>query len=439
LPLTLAVCGVLVLLTGCAVPQPRGDGTRQLLREPTTGRSYYLYLPKDYVEADDAGRAARKWPTVVTFHGMRPYDVAWRQEKEWEQEADRYGYVVIAPILNSFMFIFGQFPQRDITPTFKRDEEVILAIMDHVFQTTYADPHNVLSTGFSSGGYMAHYMVNRHPDRFSCLAPRQANFAASLLDSSLTTRSVNHPILVMGTEHDVAICKQETREAIKWYEQHGYRNFAWVTVNNLGHERTPDIAADFFARVCGVKPNRPPTVLAQRQAIDGNAAGMALLASDVDLRREEPRALTSEGSASPRPATPPRPTRVARGDAGNGAQPAAKRQGPRRGTPRRGTRAAHSGPALGTPVAISVSSAIGFEPLLVVYSAECPADWYQTAKFRWTLNGESIGDKVNGQRTIALPGDYDLELLVVTKDGGQHRATRQIRVLKSLDRSAARR
>lgn len=427
---------------GCAVPQPRGEGTRQKNIEPTTRRPYYLYLPKDYVEADEAGRAARNWPLVVTFHGMKPYDIALYQELEWEYEADRYGYIVIAPVLKAFDFLFGQFPQRSVTPAFMSDEEAILAILDHVFETTYADPNNVLSTGFSSGGYMAHYMVNRHSERFTCLAPRQANFTARILDAAATQRSRYHPILILSTQNDLGICKRESREAIQWYETHGYQNLAWIYVNRLGHERTPDIAADFFARVSGAQPNRPPEALVQRQAIDGNATGLALLAGNLNRieaapGREPPA--DARQIVRARPPTRRRPILVAGSSTPSGAgdktarapaTPAATTT-PRK-TPPRPKPAPSS-----SPLAISVSSAIGFEPLLLVYSAECPSDWHRTADFYWTLNGRRIGDGVNGQRTISQPGDYRLELLVVTKQGTEHRAARRIRVLKNLEASAA--
>lgn len=448
--LRLAACSATLLLIGCAVPQPRGEGQLQTLREPSVKRAYYLYLPKAYVEADEAGRAARRWPLVVTFHGMKPFDVAHSQAREWEQEADRYGFIVVAPVLNAFG-VLGEFPLRTLNPTFKSDELAVLAILDHVFATTRADPSNVLSTSWSSGGYMAHYMLNRHPDRFSCLAVRQSNFSAAVLDGGAAARSNYHPVLILSTQNDFGICKAESQEAIKWYEGHGYRNFAWICINRLGHERTPDIAADFFARVCGATPNRPPEVLVRRQAIDGNATGLALLAGNLERISEPAQAEPSRGrrpqreSTGPRAPTQQRPVLVA-GNPGAAkstappakpvaAQPAAAEQ-PARATAQRGTRE-KDGPSEAPPLRIRVSSSIGFEPLLVVYSAECPADWYRTADFHWSLNGESLGHGVNGQRTISEPNDYVLELLVVTSDGTEYRATHPIRVLRNVEASLA--
>jgi predicted esterase len=462
--LALATGGSVFSLAGCAVPQPRGEGKLDHIVEPTTKRGYWLYLPKEYVALDEAGRAARRWPLVVTFHGMKPYDVSYSQAREWEQEADRYGFVVVAPELTAFVFIFGEFPLRTLNPAIKSDEQTTLATMDHVFETTHADPNNVLATSWSSGGYMAHYMLNRHPERFTCLAVRQSNFSANVLDSAATSRSLYHPVLILSTQNDFEICKRESREAIQWYENHAYKNFAWVYINKLGHERTPDTAADFFARACGARPNRPPDVLFQRQAIDGNPKGLALLAGNLGSMQRAPGAPPSDTrvvaqasqAPAPRPPTPRRPALVAATPtAAPPTTPTPARAPdvsvarltpeptppppappPGKATPLRTTASVSPAGAL-TPLGIRVSSAIGFEPLLLVYSVECPAEWHRTADFYWTLDNNRIGGGVNGQRTIGEPGDYTLEVLVVTQDGAEHRASRRVRVLKNVESAAA--
>lgn len=432
------------------MPQPRGAGQLERVVEPTTSRPYYLYLPKDYVAADETARTARRWPMVVTFHGMKPYDTALYQAQEWQQEADRYGYVVVAPILMAFDFFTGEFPQRTINRNFKDDELATLAILDHAFATTHADPGNVLSTSWSSGGYMAHYMLNRHPDRFTCLAVRQSNFAATLLDSTWTAQSLYHPVLVLTTQNDVPICKEESREAIRWYESHGYKNFAWVYLKRLAHERTPDMAADFFARVAGVTPNRPPEVLANRQAIDGNPTGLALLAGRMGELQKAPtpaapaetvvtvtaprptqKRPTMVAATSAPPTTPP-PAPAAPADTSPPAAPTVVTADP---TPPRGSAENSRRPV--SPIGIRIATAVGFEPLLLTYTAECPVNWQRTASFYWALDGRLIGQGLNGQYTLTRPGDYRLELKVITQDGVEHRTERLIRVLKSAPDSAA--
>ena len=423
--------GVLLLsASGCVVPQPRGQGYRERLVEPTTGRGYWLYLPQEYIKLDEPARQQRRWPLVVTFHGMKPFDRASAQAREWEQEADRYGFIVIAPELRA-PDVLRQFPVRQIAPSFKSDEEASLAIVDRVCATTHADPSHVLSTSWSSGGYLAHYMFNRYPERFTCLAVRQSNFAGCILDPQQTARSRENPLLILTTQNDFGGVKRETAKAIEWYRQHGYSKLAWVEMKNLGHERTPDMAAAFFAAVAGVEPNQPPTVLARRQAIAGNPRGLALLAGSANGT-----------AAKPVQAPPPRPV----------ARPAPQPTNPRATVLKARTNPPPSvshpaarpvvtptGQATAPPaerprarISIRVSTAIGTEPLTLAFSAECPADWLRSADFLWTLDGNPVCSGVNGQKTITQPGEHTLGLLVVTRDGREHRAFRLIRVLPNI-------
>jgi len=431
---------LLLPLWGCMVHQPRGEGKLEHRVEPTTRRGYWLYLPKDYVQADETARAVRRWPLVVTFHGMKPYDIALYQAQEWEQEADRYGFIVAAPELRSFDFFTGEFPLRTLSRTFKSDELATLAIMDHVFETTHADPTRVLATSWSSGGYMAHYMLNRHPHRFTCLAARQSNFSATVLDPASTARSVRHPVLILSSELDIPVCKQETRDAIRWYESHGYKKLAWVYLSRLGHERTPDMAADFFARISGVQPKWPPRVLFQRQALDGNASGLALLAGSLPRSDEIAEGeVETATEATPRPGLPTPRRPVGQPAAADSGTRTARAQTPPAGpvTPkRRGV--SDSSSAAAVPIAISVSSTIGFAPLLLVFGAECPTEWYRSADFAWRLNGTLIGQGVNGQTTITEPGDYTLELCVTADRREPQCVRRTIRVLRGTETAAQR-
>lgn len=458
-PRGIAFVALAILLTGCAVPQPRGKGKLERVTEPTTKRAYWLYLPSEYVKSSDDARKARRWPTVVSFHGMKPFDNAYPQAREWEQEADRYGLIVVAPELES-PDVLAEFPLRTIHPAFRRDEQTTLAILDHVFSATRADRNNVLSTSWSSGGYMAHYMLNRHPDRFSCLAVRQSNFSRYVLDPNLTERSQNHPVLILNTENDFAVCKKESAEAVNWYTEKGYRNIGWIHIKNYGHERTPDTAAAFFGRVAGVEPASPPTALMSRQAINGNAAGLAFLSgqkSTLTTPAAPNPPVMALTEPTPRPATPERVANPAASSAtmqvfrpaqqtGSGravfqtvstprsspAQPGNVATAPEivSVTPTRNPPASSSSQRVKpASLNIRVSSTIGLEPLHLGFSAECPQDWYSNADFLWTLNGQVIGAGLNGHKTISQPGEHALGLLVVTTDGAEHRASRTVRVL----------
>jgi len=255
------VAGALaVLAAGCAVPQGAGKGTLLRVAEPTTGRPYWLYLPQQYPAEKSHTGTGRRWPLVVTLHGMKPFDSYRAQVDEWQQQADAYGFVVCSPSLDT-SHLFMEQPLRKVHSYVERDERAILAVMDHVFRTTDADPQQVLITSWSSGGYLAHYMLNRHPHRFTCLAVRQSNFSEAILDPRFADLYARTPIAIFFGQNDFAICREESTRAVQWYRERGFSVTAY-SVEGLGHERTPQTAANYFARVCQVQAE--DKTLAQR-------------------------------------------------------------------------------------------------------------------------------------------------------------------------------
>ncbi|MBI4581676.1 MAG: hypothetical protein HY718_18415, partial [Planctomycetes bacterium] len=140
---------VVVVQTGCAVPQPPGHGRCSRFVEPSTHTGYWLYLPADHVSRQGQHPEGERWPLVVTFHGLRPYDDANPQIREWQIEADRYNFIIVAPELRTCdtLTIIPPLNNADY-PFIKADEQAVLAIMDEVARRTDADPSRVLATSF---------------------------------------------------------------------------------------------------------------------------------------------------------------------------------------------------------------------------------------------------------------------------------------------------
>jgi hypothetical protein len=245
--------------SGCAVPQPRGEGQYAHIQEPSTKAWYHLYIPVDYVKNNGRHPNSRykRWPLVMTFHGMKPYDNALPQEREWEKQADIYGYIVCAPELqtsDSFM----EYPLTKEHEYVLDDKRNVLAIMDHVFATTYADPKRVLSTSWSCGGYLAHYFPNRFPDRFGCIATRLSNFSSKLMaEETVPYYRDRVPVAVFIGDGDFPACKYESEEAVAWYTARGFRTIRGKMIDNMGHSRIPQTAAAFFAEHLNLEPLRP--------------------------------------------------------------------------------------------------------------------------------------------------------------------------------------
>src|SRR5262245_56001963 len=200
----LFACLLLAGLTGCVVPQPSGRGKEMRVREPRLGADYYLYLPEAYVKNNGTypGDPSRLWPLVMTFHGLKPWDTWDRQIHEWEEEADTYGYVVCAPYLQTCDGIFMEFPLRKEHSYVLRDKEAVMACLDHVLATTRADPKAVLSTSWSSGGFMANYFPNRFPNRFRAIATRLGNFSPEIMLDGTVSLYRDMPIAVYIGDSD---------------------------------------------------------------------------------------------------------------------------------------------------------------------------------------------------------------------------------------------
>ncbi|MCB9849661.1 MAG: dienelactone hydrolase family protein [Phycisphaerales bacterium] len=467
------LCVVGLLASGCIVGQPPGKGQVMHLTEPTTHGKYFLYLPEGY-EEENSATSSKRWPVVVTFHGMRPFDDYGSQIREWQQEADRYGYVVIAPktLTSDLLRQIAKIRPTKINAAIRRDEEVTLAALDDVSRRVNIDPTKVLSTSWSSGGYLAHYMINHHPERFTCIAPRQSNFSSEILDENQVPKYRDTKVGIFYTENDFAICRRESQEAAKWYAHNGF-DVTFAVFRDLGHERRPSVAADFFARQIGATAKTPPTELARMQVtrvplpklngkLNGQTKKESRVVSVTQLTGEQREAQRAKESRKRNTRQTPRKQQRAT------PTPAPQVQHVQRAEPvtlnsvydqnaktvdmvasaQRNPKPIVSDVRASQPVAeqtpsgfdnarddqlrIRVSSTIGIVPHHVTFSAVAPAEISDGAYFLWMDNGEPISNGMNGQKYFIAPGKHEIELLMTTADGRQHYAKKTITILERL-------
>ena len=444
-------------LVGCAVPQPAGDGRVQRLIESRTKTGYWLYLPDDYVRKDGQRDDGRRWPLVVSFHGMKPFDNAQAQCREWQAEADRYGFVVIAPELRT-CDLFMEFPLKDPDlPYVQRDEKAVLGMMDEVFRRTNADPTRVLATSWSSGGYMAHYLVNKYPERFTVLAVRQSNFSGPLLNSAQIAKYRNMKIGIFFAENDLPVCRRESMDAVAFYRQHRFPVDAKF-VSGMGHERTPQTAAAYFASAIGASPKSPPPLNLVLNDISPEQLGDAqqrltqrselptsprtpLVASPQTTTRRLPGAqdqTQASASSSPLFNAPPTPKRnlgqqpaltpPSRGDSAT-VRPSAKppylqpyitmpSPAPRSEERPRQTEFPDREPPKPKDVKGRIKvegETVGAAPLWVVATAEIPPALADGASILWIVNGEPFASSdFTAQVLLRDAGDHDIQARIIT-------------------------
>jgi len=455
--------------------------------EARTGTGYYLYLPRDYLETEGTRSPDKKWPTVITFHGMRPFDSAGAQCLEWQQEADRYGYVVVAPTTR-VSDLLGEIPLRRVNYSLKHDEKSTLAILDELYELLDVDPNHSLSTSWSMGGYLAHYMINRHPHRISCLAVKQSTFSADILDSSNIPEYRDHKIGIFYTQNDLGNCRSESKQAIAWYTHHGFDTTSGV-IDHRGHERMPELAAAFFAKTCDAVPKTPPTQLAgvtmaRSPAVPHKSSPKTRLRTMANARKAKPgnnkppnrnlgksskinkpaqsREDLTVASSGKRSRSTKQPGHRDRGKSLQKPQtsqkkktsipkpsPSMKRDGktlsikpiPSKAVtplkkqdslkPKRRRETKSSSQNI-SPLKVRLSATIGISPMLLSYTVHIPPEMLKDADVLWLDNGEPISHGISGQKSLSKSGQHKIEVLVVTKDNQEYRTHKKVTVLERL-------
>jgi len=332
--------------------------------------------------------------------------------------------------------LVAEFPLRSVHPGVKRDEQLTIHVMDDIIRRVDIDPSAVLSTSWSSGGYIAHYMANRCPERFTCLAPRQSNFSAAVLDPDQVRKYRDTKVGIFYTENDFKVCRTESQEAARWYSQNGF-DVTFAVFKDLGHERRPGAAAAFFARTCGARAKTPPTELARMQVTE-----IPLEAIAGATASPKPTALTGSSGVSARP--PDKASKRSRTDdrrvatrTTNNRSATGDRQWPSETRSIRPSDTAGAAPKPTgddddeySPIKVRVSSTIGIAPLLISFSVIVPRELRRGAYYLWTDNGEPLSNAMNGQKYLTEPGQHELRVLMTTAGGKRYESSKIITVLQ---------
>ncbi|MCG3179569.1 MAG: hypothetical protein BIFFINMI_01907 [Phycisphaerae bacterium] len=234
------LAAITLFMGGCPVYQEPGQGKELLRTCRKVSRDYWLYIPKPH-------NPERRYPLVVTLHGMKPYDSARPHVQMWGKLADQHQYIVVAPVLMT-SDSFGQFPLRKMGPAEMEDVRAVLAIMDEVEEDWEIDPHGVLLSSWSMGGYLASYVLTEYGDRFTAYAPLESNFHDSILNAAHARRwAKSIPVFMFYGSVDLNVVTSQVKDSIAWFRAQGYT--VQTKDAGIGHERHPELAAQFFEQV----------------------------------------------------------------------------------------------------------------------------------------------------------------------------------------------
>jgi predicted peptidase len=135
-------------------PQP-GKSFKGRISRPVTSE-YLLFLPQDYER-----NKTRRWPLILFLHGAGERGTNLARVKahgppKIVQDQPEFPFVVVSPQC----------------PTGQRwDNDVLLALLDHVLKKHRIDRKRVYLTGLSMGGFGTWSLGLAHPDRFAAIAP----------------------------------------------------------------------------------------------------------------------------------------------------------------------------------------------------------------------------------------------------------------------------
>ncbi|MCP4375627.1 MAG: hypothetical protein GY794_05570 [bacterium] len=235
------------MLPGCPVPWTPPTPVDPIKKyQLGTDAKYYVYVPS-YHTRD------RQWPIVITLHGSFGWDGPYRQTKEWKHYAEKYGFILVAPSLDSAE---GILPVLNWDGKLKSDETNVLAILDEVIETYNGDSKTVLLSGFSAGGYPMYYIGLRNPDRFNMLISRGGNSSLKIFDNiELSDTAKKLPIMIFWGKDD-AFTKNSGWRAFRWLRQNGVSTAKMKKVKG-GHLRRPEDAYGFWMPYLPAKYHNP--------------------------------------------------------------------------------------------------------------------------------------------------------------------------------------
>lgn len=116
--------------------------------------------------------------------------------------------------------------------TNKKNESMVIELMDHIAQQYNIDQDKTLLTGFSMGGHGTWYIGSRHQERFSALIP-VAGAPQVETDVQWTT-----PVYALHSRADEVVPIEPTETYITDQQSRGVDGLVLVTVEDLPHYQT---------------------------------------------------------------------------------------------------------------------------------------------------------------------------------------------------------
>lgn len=213
------------------------------LRQEKAGRNYYMYVPPAYT-------AKRQWPLVVSAPGTFPFDSSPGTRDSWVNQAKKHGIIICCP---DFDTATGLLNVKADQKRLARDDEAVQAVLAEVRNRYNINPNGIFITGWSGGGFPAHYLGLKRPEIFRGIIGRTANFSEDLVDDETARKARHRHVFCFFGTSDLAGIPEENRRAQFWYTIRGFLNFNIREVPG-GHAKNNDLAAEWLMKIVRTWP-----------------------------------------------------------------------------------------------------------------------------------------------------------------------------------------
>ena len=216
--LLLGLIGALITpLLVAEEPQP-GKQVEQELKVVDRSVPYLLYLPREYSSGD------RKWPLMLFLHGSGERNGPLSTVKKWGPPR-RVDHGEDSP----FIIVSPQCPETESWGQ-PRQEQLLMALLDHLGKNFKVDTDRIYLTGLSMGGYGAWRLAADHPERFAAVVPICGGGKPE--DAP---KLKNLPIWVFHGTEDPAVPLQRSSEMVEAIKKAGSTRIRFTTLEGIGH------------------------------------------------------------------------------------------------------------------------------------------------------------------------------------------------------------
>jgi predicted peptidase len=180
---------------------------------------YLLYLPKQY------GSKEGKWPCMLFLHGRGESQGPLQTVAKWGPprllaRGDELPFIVVSPQCPPSPDSWGQ----------PKQQELLLALLDHVVKTLKVDEDRIYLTGLSMGGFGSWRLAADHPEKFAAVVPicGGGNTADAGKLKSL-------PIWVFHGGADPTVPIKRSEEMVEAIKAAGSTTIRFTTLEHIGH------------------------------------------------------------------------------------------------------------------------------------------------------------------------------------------------------------